>query len=300
MALKTAQSRRSRLSPGGQRGRWLLSFLVLLALLLLALGRVDHPAIREWRAWTADATAPALAVLARPVDRMEAGWDWVIGLGSLARRNAQLAEDNARLLQWRDTALALERENARLRALLGVRAPELQQVATARVIGVSGGPFARSITIGAGRNNGVRPDQPVLDARGLVGRVLEAGRHAARALLVTDLNSRVPVLVGADDAPAIARGVNAPMLELLFLPPDAQIAIGDRVETSGAGGVFPPGILLGEVVAGRGERHAVAPVALLDRLVFVRIVETAASAMGTARESGSSADTLPEDGQAGQ
>jgi len=278
----------------------MLTVLVLLALLLLVLGRVDHPAVRSLRSWTTDAAAPALSLLARPVERAEAAWDWATGLGSLARRNARLEEENARLLRWRDAALALERENARLRALLGVRAPELRQVATARVIGVSGGPFARSIAIGAGQNDGVQPDQPVLDARGLVGRVLEAGRHASRALLVTDLNSRVPVLVGAGDAPAIARGVNGPNVELAFLSPDVQIAIGDRVETSGAGGVFPPGILLGDVVAVTGETVTVAPVALLDRLVFVRIVQTAASTMDPAQDAGASGDTGPDDGPSAQ
>ena len=119
----------------------------------------------------------------------------------------------------------------------------------------------------------------MVDELGLVGRVVEVGVHAARVLLVTDLNSRVPVRVLERDALAIARGRNEPLLELAFLPPDVTPEVGDLVVTSGDGGIYAPDIPVGRVLSVGDDLVTIDPAALLDRLDFVQVLERVADAL---------------------
>ncbi|GER07550.1 cell shape-determining protein MreC [Iodidimonas muriae] len=280
-------------------GRWVFAGLLFFAFILLILGRVNHPAIDKMRAVASDFSSPILGFLSRPVDRMDAAFEWAGSLTSLVAENTRLRAENERLLQWQSAALALERENLRLRALLN--APELasKRVATPRVVGVSGGPFVRSVMINAGRVNGVARDQVVVDELGLVGRVFAAGRVAARVLLVTDLNSRVPVRLQRTGDPAIARGRNDASLELVFLPPGAEPRLNDAVVTTGEGGIFPPDILLGHVDRVDGQGVGVRPIALLDRLEFVQVIEPVSSLLKIRpEEQGGNAPAVNTDPQA--
>jgi len=252
-------------------GRWIFAGLAALGLAILILGRIDHPAIAEARSHVLDLASPLLDVLARPIARIDAGLEWVGSLGELAEENARLRAENRRLRRWQSTSLALERENDRLRGLLNAPGLDVEPITTARVIGVPGGPFVRSVILAAGREHGVRDNQPVLVPGGLVGRVLEAGERASRVLLITDLNSRVPVRLENSETTAIARGRNDALLELAFLDPEVQVSTGEHVFTTGDGGIFPPDVLVGRV-AEAGERVTVRPAALLERLNFVQVV----------------------------
>lgn len=294
--MKTPLVKTSRGLLASRAGRWLFAALVALALAILVLGRIEHPAVTSARSAVTDAASPVLELLSRPLARIDAAADWIGRLGNLASDNQRLREENARLRRWQAAALALERENARLRVLLDAPRLEIAPVATARVIGMPGGPFVRSVVIDAGRRDGVRVNQPVLDQDGLVGRIFETGEHSARVLLVTDLNSRVPVRLPTRDANAIARGRNDDLLELAFLGPDAQLVPGDFAVTTGDGGVFPPDIPVGRVADTAPAGVTLRPVALLDRLEFVQVVRSVQEMLTLeAPEAGPTDD--PEDGQ---
>ena len=269
--MKTPLVKTSRGLLANRAGRWLFTALVVLALAILVLGRLDHPAVATARSAITDAASPVLELLSRPLARIDAATSWIGRLGDIATENRRLREENARLRRWQAAALALERENQRLRVLLDAPQLDITPVAAARVIGMPGGPFVRSVVIDTGRRDGVRVNQPVLDQDGLVGRVFEVGEQSARVLLVTDLNSRVPVRVPARDVNAIARGRNDDLLELAFLGPDAQLMEGDHAVTTGDGGVFPPNIPVGRVAEAGAAGVTLRPVALLDRLEFVRV-----------------------------
>lgn len=277
--MKAPLAKSSRALLASRTGRWTLVGLVLLAFLLLVLGRIEHPAVERLQAGAADLASPLLGILSRPVERIDAAWDYMAGLAILVSENERLRSENERLREWQAAALRLEHENERLRELLELPPFELREVATARVIGVAGGPFVRSVLIDAGRSRGVAENHAVIDRDGLVGRVLTPGLRSARVLLVTDLNSRVPVRLQASGVPAIARGRNDALLELAFLPPDAEIAAGDHVVTSGEGGVFPPDIPVGRVEAVTPGAVTVRPLALLSRLGFVRIAAPPAESL---------------------
>lgn len=270
--MRAPPARSSKDLFASRAGRWTFASLVFLSLLFLVLGRIEHPAVKRLSVWVDTVSSPLLSVLSRPVDRIDALFDWAASLTSLVAENSRLKSENERLLQWQATALALERENDRLRALLNAPRLHRQRVATARVIGVTGGPFVRTVLINAGHTDGVTGDQPVVDTLGLVGRVFDVGPNAARVLLVTDLNSRIPVRLQRSGASAIARGRNDRLIELSFLPPDADVAVGDAVVTTGDGGIFQPDLLVGHVQTVEGGAILVLPVALLDRLEFVDVL----------------------------
>lgn len=277
--MRAPLAKSSRALLASRTGRWTLVGLILLAFFLLVLGRIEHPLVARLQAGVADLASPLLDLLSRPVERVDAAWDYLAGLGALVSENERLRDENERLRQWQTTALRLERENLRLRELLELPPLDLREVAAARVIGVAGGPFVRSVLINAGRLQGVAENHAVIDREGLVGRVLTPGLRSARVLLVTDLNSRVPVRLQASGTPAIARGRNDTLLELAFLPPDVEIAVGDHVVTSGEGGVFPPDIPVGRVEEVTPGAVTVRPVALLSRLDFVRVAAPPAEAL---------------------
>ena len=115
---------------------------------------------------------------------------------------------------------------------------------------------------------------PVLTEAGLIGRVVRAGRSTARLVLVTDFSSRVPVVLERSRVRAILQGDNGPLPTLQFLAPTARVAIGERVLTSGDGGLLPAGLVVGEVAAVHDGVAQVRPVADWSRLDWVAILRT--------------------------
>ena len=113
----------------------------------------------------------------------------------------------------------------------------------------------------------------VTTRKGVVGRVLMVGAAASRVLLITDFNSRVPVRVERTGQNGVAVGRNSQLLSLQFLPVDMDVVVGDRILTSGDGGVFPPDLPFGEVVAVADAAVDIRTLADLENLDFVRILK---------------------------
>ncbi|QDH34937.1 rod shape-determining protein MreC [Porphyrobacter sp. YT40] len=140
-------------------------------------------------------------------------------------------------------AKALEAENARLRGLLGLTEGEAKPVAMARLVGSTATSGRRHAYISAGWNDGVRPGMPVVSERGVVGRVLEAGRGSARVLLLTDSESVLPVRRAADNVIAFAEGRGDGLLRIRLVNLGVNpLKVGDMMVTSGAGGYYRPGV----------------------------------------------------------
>jgi rod shape-determining protein MreC len=118
----------------------------------------------------------------------------------------------------------------------------------------------------------VRKGSPVVTGDGLVGRVVELGERFSRILLVTDLNSRVPVVVESTRYRAILEGDNTDTMKLSFVIPSDDVRLGDRIVTSGSGGLFPAGLPIGEVTAIKDGTAIVTPFVRFDRLEYVRVL----------------------------
>ena len=192
---------------------------------------------------------------------------------SLREENGRLREENARLLAWQTAARRLENENEGLRGLANFREGPEASFITARIVGDSVSAYVRGALLNVGRRVGVAAGQAVVTGEGLAGRIAEVGDNSSRVLFVTDVNSRLPVLIERTRERAILAGDNSSQLRLTLLQSLQGVQRGDRIITSGHGGSFPVGIPVGEVVE-TGEGHVrVRPFADFSRLEFVRVVD---------------------------
>jgi rod shape-determining protein MreC len=253
--------------------RFSFALLLMAAVGVMMLGKVDTVVLDGLRTRLTDAVAPILDVLSRPAGTVADAVDWTQQLTDLRRENARLRAENEALLRFEQAAFRLQAENEALRSLANYHPATPHAFVTARVVGDNSGAFVRSLMINLGTQNGIADGQAVMGARGLVGRIVQAGERSARLLLVTDLNARIPVLVGAARHRAILGGENTDRPRLLYLRPESDIGIGDRVSTSGHGGMFPPDLPVGVVTAVADGAALIEPFEDLSRLEYVRIMD---------------------------
>jgi rod shape-determining protein MreC len=249
--------------------------LVLFSLTLMAFHRIDALPIERLRTALTDLVAPTLYAVSQPFVTAIDSFEGLRTLRALKSENMRLHEENARLLQWYEAALKYQSENRSLHDLLNVKADPQISYVTARVVADPGGSFVKSVLLPVGSKDGVRKGNAVVSGQGLVGRVTEAGRHSARVLLVSDLNSRIPVVIQNTRTKAILAGKNGAFLRLERLPIDSGLDIGSRVVTSGDGGLLPPDIPVGTIVKVDKTGVLVKPLADLEGLSYVQVVNTA-------------------------
>jgi rod shape-determining protein MreC len=187
--------------------------------------------------------------------------------------NRKLRREVAELRQWRDAAIALEDTNRRYKAVLGLKTDPPIPMVTARVVTDSRGPFANTRLANIGSEAGIRIGNPVMSDRGLVGRVVGVTNGVSRILLLTDIASRTPVLVDRTDARAILLGDGGSNPRLGYLRGQDPVHEGDRVLTSGDGGVFPRGLPVGVAAKGLDGQWRVRLAADDGSIDFVRILQ---------------------------
>lgn len=259
------------LQAWGPRTTSLIFALIALALFMMSFASPNN--MRSLRTGAADLFAPVLAVVNYPVEQAATYVRAVTGIAELQGENARLMQENARLKEWYHAAMQLKTDNQSLQKLLKVQIEPQHTFITARIIADSDTAFVRSVLVMAGSENGVTTDQAVLGGEGLMGRVVEAGRKSARVLLLTDMNARVPVFVGGENIRAMLAGNNTDNPEIIHLPPQTAIKAGDRVITSGHGGLYPYGLPVGEIVAADNGELRVRLYADIDRTTYVRVVK---------------------------
>jgi rod shape-determining protein MreC len=259
--------------------RFALALMISAAFGLMLMSKNQSAGVERLRVLVADAAAPILELMTKPVETVTGVFMWFGNVATLYSENGRLREENARLLQWHDVAKRLEIENAALRDLLSLPDEPAAKAIVARVIGDNGGAFVRTLLVDAGAREGVAKNQAALTGEGVAGRVVEVGERAARVLLITDINSRIPVLLEGSRNRAVLAGDNGPMPMLVHLPLDGRPKIGDRVVTSGFGGIFPPGIPVGTVARIDGDEVRVVPLVQWQRIEFLRLVDYRTAAL---------------------
>jgi rod shape-determining protein MreC len=229
-----------------------LVIVIALAVVLVLLGKAQSGLLDKARAHVSDAMAPALEKVRAPV----AGFDrWVGSLTqifSVYEENLRLKEENARLRQWRNVAIVMQGRVGRYQALLhAVPDPKMNAV-LAGVIGRANRPFLETMILDAGHNQHVMPGQAVMDARGMIGRIYITGQHTSWVILLTDLNSRIPVTIStasgvAENIQGIMAGDNSQYPTLEMVSRTVTLHPGDQVTSSGDGGLLPAGLPIGTV-----------------------------------------------------
>jgi rod shape-determining protein MreC len=230
---------------------WLaVAALVLAGIVSLALFVNDHrgSSLDGVRGRFDGFAGAAGGILSAPVhwtaDGVAAVGAYVDAGGQNRRLRAQLAQ--ARQLEAE--AEALREENGRLRALLGVKTDPPLPMVGARTVLDARGPFADTRLADAGSEAGVIEGNPVLNEHGLVGRVIAVAPRVSRIMLLTDIESRVPVLIARTNGRAILTGDGGPDPRLDYLRIHDPVRAGDRILTSGDGGVIPRGLPVGVAV----------------------------------------------------
>ncbi|HYD13289.1 MAG TPA: rod shape-determining protein MreC [Allosphingosinicella sp.] len=241
----------------------------LVAVLLLAIAIIDPKGFQALRTAAADVTAPISSAGRSVVGFFSGIGDTLSNYWNAGAQNADLHRQLEEAQRELNSRRALEYENQRLLALLGLARQTDDEVTTARITSSSFQSPRRLATLAAGSGSGVTVGMPVRNADGLIGRVLESGRWASRVLLVTDAASNVPVRLVRDGTPALAVGRGDGTIELRTLEV-GQIPFrrGDILVTSGAGGLFPPNIPVATVIGREGERAIARPIADPGRLDF--------------------------------
>lgn len=247
--------------------------LILLSAAIIVLGKADQAVFDSLRTNLTDDVAPALGLLSRPLAAAATVVERARGLVMMYQDNRRLEQENERLLRWQQLALKLSADNRELHGLLKVVPDNAISYVTARIIADSGGGYVRAVMVNAGADQGLARGQAAITDLGLVGRLTEVGGRAARVLLITDLNSRIPIVVERTHAKAVLAGDNSERPRLLYAGSSQAIKIGDRIVTSGEGGLFPPGLPVGVVAALEGGPPRVEPYVELSQLESVLIVD---------------------------
>lgn len=210
--------------------------------------------------------------------------DLFVGRQALLRENRRLSTELLAVKARENRLLAVQRENQRLRALLGGTRGYRIESRLAAIMDIDLDPFRHRVVLDQGMAEGVRPGQVLIDGSGVVGQVISAAPGFATALLVSDPDHAVPVQVARSGLRLIAYGTGEiDRLRLPNIPQSGDIRVDDELVTSGIGGTFPAGFPLGRVLSVRDDpvrlfRVAdVAPAAALDRIGEVLLVWNAAA-----------------------
>lgn len=272
LVAKTQGKRRSPPSGFMTRQLW-LHLLIATCVVLLVAGRNEIAVVKLVRQQITDWSAPVLETVSGPLERVRRIGTQFGSYEYLFAEVSRLRQENESLQLWKSKAVSLENRLRRYEELLNARHEPAIKFVTARVIADARGPFVHTVIVNAGSTHGVREHQAVMDGRGLVGRTVTAGKDASRVLLVSDLNSRIPVRVEPHGYRAILTGTNRPQPRLEFLPAHVNLREGDTVFTSGDGGQLPPGLPIGIVAPGTSGSYTVVPYANPRRLSYVRIFD---------------------------
>jgi rod shape-determining protein MreC len=252
--------------------------LVVAAVVAIALLLSDRRETLQAEAYGATRRAsdtvltPVGNVLAAPVRWTGAGIGSVRGYFFAVSENRRLKAELKEMRQWRDVAIALRDTNERYRTILSLKTDPPIPMVTARIVTDSRGPFANTRLANAGREKGVKAGNPVMSENGLVGRVIGVTDGASRVLLLTDLASRTPVMMDRTNARAILTGDGGPNPRLDYLRGRDPVREGDRILTSGDGGVIPRGLPVGTAVKGLDGRWRVVLASDRAAIDFVRIL----------------------------
>tara|TARA_R110002096_G_scaffold119038_8_gene257807 strand:+ start:12778 stop:13674 length:897 start_codon:yes stop_codon:yes gene_type:complete len=255
-----------------------VAIFLVFTLALFLLWRIDNPRAERIRTAMVNRVVPNMDWAMAPVSKAAQMVQDFQSYERIYSQNQELRRELQRMKAWREAALQLEQENARLLDLNKVKLNPKLSFISGKVLIDSGSRFRQSAIINLGRLDGVIEGWAAMDGLGLVGRIAGVGDSSSRVLFVTDTSSNIPVLIRPSNQRAILSGDNSDQPPLLFIENDQQIKPGDRIVTSGDGGVFPADLLVGQVTLGANSKYRTQLAADFRRLGFLRVIRYAPSA----------------------
>jgi len=226
----------------------IVAFILIAASLVIlsqSLRRPGSPGILK--RLVLEVTAPIEQGIHAGLDAVGGAWRRYLFLVGLEEENRQLRNRIAELQGELNTYREMSLEGSRLRKVLALEDSTVYPTVAARVVGKEGSSPFRTILINRGTRDGVKDGLPVIAPDGVVGRVIEASWNYAKVLLVTDYNSNIDALVQGSRAQGILQGGGQRLSRLKYVQRTEEVKVGEAVITSGLGGMFPKGLMLGTV-----------------------------------------------------
>ncbi len=239
---------RSALLAKGTKQRFSLFVLVILSIIFIFLETIETKPLNYFRSFIKDVIYRGALVISAPSKSFSNISDNISDHMNLYGNYTQLKKENDELKNNISKSDFLELENTQLRKLIEEQVASPSNLLSARVMLDKQSPYLNSYIINIGSNKDIINGMAVLDGKNFIGRIVDVNFFSSRVLLITDLNSKIPVIVEPSTNHAILSGHGAkdePTLE--YLPEKHNIQNGDKVYTSGKEGIFSPGIPIGEV-----------------------------------------------------
>ena len=269
-----ARDRNTDVDYAGPVRRIVIGMLVVLLGGIFLIWRIDSPRVERFRAALVDRFVPSFEWALAPVTKVAGMIDSFQSYASLYDQNQELRRELQKMKAWKEAAVQLEQQNAKLLAQNQVRLdPKLTSVSGV-VMADSGSPFRQSVILNVGARDGIVDGWATMDGLGLVGRISGVGQGTSRVLLLTDASSRIPVTIQPSGQRAMLVGDNSPAPPLEFIEAPEQVRPGDQVVSSGDGGVFPARLLVGQVALGTDNRLRLRMAADYERLDFLRVLRS--------------------------
>ncbi len=249
-----------------------LAIIFLLLLVVFLFWRIDNSRAERLRLALLNQIVPNVTFLTKPVKSIGRFVSDMTAYANVYQQNKKLKQELSEMKKWREAALQLEQKNAKLRALNNLKlSPSLLWI-TGEIIADSGSPFSSSVLINLGADDGIIDGAAVADGLGLVGRISGVESKLSRVILISDVKSFVPAILEPGNQEAIVRGDNTTIPLIDFVRGTRKIQPGSRVYTSGRGGVFPAGILIGKAVLSSDKKVRTKLAANLNQLDYVRVI----------------------------
>ena len=238
---------RSAFITKGSKQRFSLFALVVLSIVLIFVETIKTKPLNYVRAFIKDTIYRGSLIVSIPSKGITNVNSYFRDHVNLYSNYNQLKKENEELKNNISKSDFLELENVQLRKLIEEQISSPSNLVSSRVLLDKQSPYLNSFIINVGSNKGIKNGMAVLDGKKFIGRIVDVNFFSSRILLVTDLNSKIPVITQPSAYHAILSGHGNDEPTLEYLPENHNITDGDKVYTSGKGGIFAPGLPVGEV-----------------------------------------------------
>ena len=238
---------RSAFLTKGSKQKFSLFALIVLSIIFLSVEKIETKPLKYFRAFVKDVIYRGAMVVSTPSKSINNFSDFIKQHVHLYDDYRKLKEENNELKNKISKKNFLELENNQLRKLIEEQVSSTSNFTSARVMLDKQSPYLNSFIINVGSNKNIKNGMPAMDGKNFIGRIVDVNFFSSRVLLISDLNSKIPVMIepSANHAILSGHGDSKPTLE--YLPKNHNIQDGDKVYTSGKEGIFSPGIPIGEV-----------------------------------------------------
>ena len=246
--------------------------LIIITFLIMFIGKADLAIIKKINIIISDLSSPIISSFSNQTKIIDNSFNYLSNTASLKEENKNLYLENMKLKKYEILSNIYESENLLLKNQLNLVPQKIPNFITARAISAPGNVFAHSLLINSGRSAGIEKGNAVLFNGMLIGQIVSVGNNSSRVLLISDVNSMIPVVVSNNRIPSILTGENLILPSLKFLPNNVKLNHGSIVQTSGHGGLLPAGLPIGTVVKHSSEKNYVRPLIDLNLINYLQVL----------------------------